>query len=100
MVSKHNGGTRAGSLQHPTKSKLSKPKSSSERKREMYVRMFESMGIGDHTVVINTLVHKVRNNLTHPHAPRYLDVVHRQDIDCPPVGVHKCGETFAETWPF
>jgi hypothetical protein len=67
MVSRHNAGTGAagGGGRRPAASQLSKAKSSSERKREMYVRMFKSMGIGDHTVVINTLVHKVRNNLTH-----------------------------------
>ena len=42
-----------------------KTKTTSQRKREMYLRMFDTMGIGDHTVVINTLVHKVRNNLTY-----------------------------------
>ena len=42
-----------------------KTKTTSQRKREMYIRMFDTMGIGDHTVVINTLVHKVRNNLTY-----------------------------------
>ena len=57
--------SKLGDVRHPAAAKLSKAKSSSERKREMYVRMFKSMGIGDHTVVINTLVHKVRNNLTH-----------------------------------
>ena len=61
IVSRSKGGANTSSIQ----SKISKSKSSSERKREMYIRMFKSMGIGDHTVVINTLVHKVRNNLTH-----------------------------------
>ena len=47
------------------KSGREKTKTTAERKREMYERMFETMGIGDHTVVIDTLVQKVRNNLTY-----------------------------------
>ena len=42
-----------------------KTKTTAQRKREMYVRMFETMNIGDHTVVINSLVNKVTNNLTY-----------------------------------
>jgi hypothetical protein len=38
-------------------------KTTAQRKREMYARMFETMNIGDHTVVINSLVTKVKNNL-------------------------------------
>ena len=45
--------------------KREKTKTTAQRKREMYVRMFETMNIGDHTVVINSLVNKVKNNLTY-----------------------------------
>ena len=38
-------------------------KSTAERKRAMYLRMFELMGLGDHRVVVNMLVTKVCNNM-------------------------------------
>ena len=40
-----------------------RPKSTAERKRAMYLRMFEVMGLGDHRVVVNMLVMKVLNNM-------------------------------------
>ncbi len=63
------GGKTSGGVLSSASSRVNKipgkTKSSSERKREMYQRMFVTMGIGDHVAVINTLVHKVRNNLTY-----------------------------------
>ena len=40
-----------------------KPQTTAQRKRAMYLRMFELMGLGDHKVVVNMLVTKVCNNM-------------------------------------
>ena len=48
-----------------TKSSLDKkkPQTTAQRKRAMYLRMFELMGLGNHKVVVNMLVTKVCNNM-------------------------------------
>ena len=53
-----SGGT------HTTSSRdEKKPQTAAQRKRAMYLRMFELMGLGNHKVVVNMLVTKVCNNM-------------------------------------
>ena len=53
-----SGGT------HTTSSRdEKKPQTTAQRKRAMYLRMFELMGLGNHKVVVNMLVTKVCNNI-------------------------------------
>ena len=53
-----SGGT------HTTSSRdEKKPQTTAQRKRAMYLRMFELMGLGNHKVVVNMLVTKVCNNM-------------------------------------